>query len=179
MRYIALKTVDGTIVGVEAVDEPDFVRYSSRHDIFIGCTEKEAQGIVSPDGKSIYEIGNNEQLKSIRDDIVLNAFFIDKDEYDRLCFLFENSGSVDDYLNETEVSSVPEEGPSEVITMLQLAENLESLKKEVANIKTLSPLNDEATIKFYETLSSSSTNSIAKIRNAAQQYLDDTAAVSE
>lgn len=38
---------------------------------------------------------------------------------------------------------------------------------------------DNATREFFETLSSSETNSIAKIRAAAQKYLDDTSEVSK
>ena len=117
-------------------------------------------------------------FKRFRNDIVLSAFFIDKDEYDRLVYLSENpeQPKQDDIEENTDV--VNNKQP-EILTMAQVAIELQNIKADVANLQSSAPLNDDATVKFYETLSDSSTNSIAKIRAAAQQYLDDTATYKE
>lgn len=182
MRYIKICDSSGTIVGVEKLDNPSFVKYVKRNDLFIGCVENQAQGIVSSDGKSIYMI-NNSNLKSIKDDIVLNAFFVDEDEFERISFLLENSKSSSDDnsdINNPDANKEPEDdSTSEVLTLAQVVVQLSKLQKQVEEMNMTSPVNDEATTKFYETLSSSSTNSIAKIRQAAQQYLEDTSTTTE
>jgi mevalonate kinase len=64
--------------------------------------------------------------------------------------------------------------------MGELVTSINQLREAIAKYTTAERTdNDEATQKFYETLSDSSTNSIAKIRAAAQQYLDDTAGVAD
>lgn len=175
MRYIKLCDSSGTIVGVEKLDNPSFVKYVKRNDLFIGCVENQAQGIVSSDGNSIY-IFNNSNLQSIKDDIVLSAFFIDEDEYKRIMFLIEeNKINEDTKIDESEDNGNSDKNnTSEVLTLAQIAVQLSQLKRQVNQISMTTPINDEATTKFYETLSSANTNSIAKIRQAAQQYLDDT-----
>lgn len=139
--------------------------------------EQQAQGIVSSDGNSIY-IFNNSNLQSIKDDIVLSAFFIDEDEYKRIMFLIEESKNQineDTKIDESEDNGNSDKNnTSEVLTLAQIAVQLSQLKRQVNQISMITPINDEATTKFYETLSSANTNSIAKIRQAAQQYLDDT-----
>ncbi|MFR5876877.1 MAG: hypothetical protein ACLUFN_10350 [Eubacterium sp.] len=52
-------------------------------------------------------------------------------------------------------------------------EELEDFE-EIERSETVKPSGDDATREFFETLSSTETNSIAKIRAAAQKYLDDT-----
>lgn len=130
--------------------------------------EQQAQGIVSSDGNSIY-IFNNSNLQSIKDDIVLSAFFIDEDEYKRIMFLIEeNKINEDTKIDESKDSENSDKtNTSEVLTLAQIAVQLSQLKRQVNQISMTTPINDEATTKFYETLSSANTNSIAKIRQAA------------
>lgn len=130
--------------------------------------EQQTQGIVSSDGNSIY-IFNNSNLQSIKDDIVLSAFFIDEDEYKRIMFLIEeNKINEDTKIDESKDSENSDKtNTSEVLTLAQIAVQLSQLKRQVNQISMTTPINDEATTKFYETLSSANTNSIAKIRQAA------------
>lgn len=180
MKYIELRDESGLIVGAEAMESPNYLRYVARHNIFVGCTESQAQGIVSKDGNSIYALGGNELIKSVKDDIVLNAFFVDKDEYDRIDYLLNNSDDTSDTTENTEKtdSESQSQETSEVLTMAQLSAEIIGLKSEISSLKSSPQVNDEATVKFYETLSNSATNSIAKIRQAAQQYLDDTSNIA-
>ena len=132
-------------------------------------------------GRQIYALGGNELIKSVKDDIVLNAFFVDKDEYDRIDYLLKNFDDTSDTTENTENtdSEYQSQETSDVVTMAQLSAEIIGLKSEISSLKSSPQLNDEATVKFYETLSNSSTNSIAKIRQAAQQYLEDTSTTTE
>lgn len=180
MRYIKLCDASGLVVGAEKLENPAFVKYIRRNDIFVGCLESQAQGIVSTNGNSIYII-NNSNLQSIKDDIVLSAFFIDEDEYERIMFLIEENENPSDNnseLNNTEGENISDDNnKSEMLTLAQVVVQLNQLERQVSQMSLATPVNDEATTKFYETLSSTNTNSIAKIRQAAQQYLDDTSSI--
>ena len=174
MKYMELVADNGTVISVAAVEQPNYVRYVKRHNIFVGCTEKEAEAVAVEN--QICYLADHEDLKSVKDDIILNAVFIDKDEYDRLSYLAT--------VEPEEAQGVGENEPGEQPTSPEVMSDLD-VKLEVLKLKAtveemqkgiVSPSADEATVKFYETLSDSSTNSIAKIRAAAQQYLADTAA---
>lgn len=92
----------------------------------------------------------------------------------------ENKINEDTKIDESEDNGNSDKNnTSEVLTLAQIAVQLSQLKRQVNQISMITPINDEATTKFYETLSSANTNSIAKIRQAAQQYLDDTSNESE
>lgn len=41
---------------IDALDQLCFVRYQPKHDIMVNCTENDAQGIVSSDGRYIWHV---------------------------------------------------------------------------------------------------------------------------
>ena len=52
MYYKVLK--DGRVI--DALDRLQFVKYQPKHDIMVNCTEDDAQGIISSNGKYIWHV---------------------------------------------------------------------------------------------------------------------------
>jgi hypothetical protein len=50
--YKVLK--DGRVI--DALDRLQFVKYQPKHDIMVNCTEDDAQGIISSNGKYIWHV---------------------------------------------------------------------------------------------------------------------------
>lgn len=173
MVFIKLKNSEGTVVSVEAVSDESWAKYQQKNNIIIRCPQHEAEGIYNYNGSKVYQL--NERNEMHGEDVVtgLIAIVIPEWEYENL-------------LNEIEVPAVEEADESviektseeKVISNSDLYLMVSELKGEVDNLKN-GPVNDEATTRFYQTLSDTSTNSIAKIRAAAQQYLDDTSTLEE
>lgn len=164
MVYIKVQH-NGVIVGAEAIEEPGYVR--NQKDGIIRCTLPTAQGIIAGDGSRIYQLADREALTGVEYEL-LSASFVDVTEYERL------SEEISAPEEETGESEQEQQSESEVMSDLDMKVELLNLRSEVDMLKQ-GPIQDEATTRFYQTLSDSSTNSIAKIRAAAQQYLDDTA----
>ena len=140
MRYMELIADDGTVVGVAEVETPCFVRYVERHDSFIGCKENDAQAVIV--GDHICCLTGHEDIKSVKDDIVLNAIFIDKDEYDRLEYLDNLEPSPDEPEDDEPVE--PEDD-----TKLDIKVELIRLRTEVNDLKRANSEKDER-IEFLE-----------------------------
>ena len=158
MKYIELLTADRTIVSVISTEQPSFVKYVRRNNIFVGCRENEAEAICIDN--QIACLPGHEYIKSVRDDVILDAIFIDQFEYDRLNYLASTKEDEEPQVNDTEQSTT---------------ENIMSeldFKVELVKLK-------EATNKYFKTVSDPSTNSIAKIRAAAQQSLEGTSTSAE
>ena len=166
MKYMELLADDGTVVGVAADEQPNYLKYIQRHNIFIGCREDEAQA-VSVDNQICYLTGH-EDIKGVRDDILLNAVFIDKDEYDRLEYLATVEPETEEQQEAGESLPV-EQGSSEVV--------LSDLDVKVELLKLRAK--DKATTQFLKTVMDPTTNSIAKIRAAAQECYTTHAVLEE
>jgi hypothetical protein len=173
LLYLKLQSTDNTIVAVEEITDPAYVCYQARNGIIIRCTEKEAQGIMSANGQTIYQLADKARLQGI-EETLLDAFLIDEFEYETL------KNKIEMPPEETTDTDGNNADSDTVLTMGELVTSINQLREAIAKYTTAERTdNDEATQKFYETLSDSSTNSIAKIRAAAQQYLDDTAGVAD
>lgn len=165
MKYMELLADDGTVVGVAAEEQPNYVKYIARHDIFIGCREDEAQAVMIVD--QICYLTGHEDLRSVRDDIILNAVFIDEYEYERLIYLATAEPEpVEQGAGEGE--PVEQTAAESVMTDLEVRVELLKLRAK-----------DEATTRFFKTVMDPSTNSIAKIRAAAQQCIDYRSSLEE
>lgn len=80
MRYIKLLAAGDVIVAVEALeDDPAFVREEGGHKI--RCTEHQAQGVISQDGGTVYQLKDRPKLSGEQ---LLTAVFIADDEYEHL-----------------------------------------------------------------------------------------------
>lgn len=68
---------------IDALNFLQFVEYQPKHNIMVNCTEDEAQGIVSSNGKYIWHVEGYYNLPSPNyDTVVLEP--IDKYEYDQI-----------------------------------------------------------------------------------------------
>lgn len=79
MRYIKLLADGDVIVAVEQIDEPEYVREEAGHKI--RCTEHYAQGVISADGGTVYQLKDRPKLSGEQ---LLTAVFIADDEYEHL-----------------------------------------------------------------------------------------------
>mgnify|MGYP006879563630 FL=1 len=82
MYYKVLK--DGRVI--DALDRLQFVKYQPKHDIMVNCTEDDAQGIISSNGKYIWHVEGYYLIPSPDyDTVTLEP--IDKYEYDQIMAL--------------------------------------------------------------------------------------------
>lgn len=79
MYYKVLK--NGRVI--DALDRLIFVKYQPKHDIMVNCTEDEAQGIISSNGKYIWHVDGYYPIPSPEYDTV-ELQEIDKYEYDQI-----------------------------------------------------------------------------------------------
>lgn len=170
IKHIKLFSTDGQIVGVEKINEPEFVQWLESAQQITRCEEREAQGIISADNSTIYQLDNKQKIES--SEVSLTASFIDEIEYDCLVNQFDDP-------KEEIPEELPDEEKKKYMTAPEMRARIIALEKAVTEGNGSPIINDEATANFYKTLADSSTNSIAKIRAAAQQYLDDTSNMEE
>jgi hypothetical protein len=168
MKHIKLLLpTDHTVVGVAVVDNESFV--CVQEGALIRCTEQEAQGIITDGGKTIYQLDNKPPISIESVEIKLNASFISKSDFEDLSVILSSN---DVQIENPEENDI-DDNNQKTLTMAKLAADIESIKEQVSAI-SVAFVNDEATKRFYTTLSNPETNSIAKIRAAAQSYLDET-----
>ena len=172
MVFIKIKNSEGTVISVEAVSDESWAMYQQKNDLIIRCPQQEAEGIYNFNGSKVYQLADRNEIHG--EDVVpgLTAAVIPEWEYDNL--LNEIEAPAVEELEELAGNETPEE---KVFSNADLYLMVSELRDEVDTLKQ-GPIQDEATTRFYQTLSDSSTNSIAKIRAAAQQYLDDTSSTT-
>lgn len=68
---------------IDVLDRLSFVKYQPRHDIMVNCTEDDAQGIISSDGKHIWHVDDYYLIPSPEYDTV-SLEEIDQYEYEKL-----------------------------------------------------------------------------------------------
>lgn len=79
MYFIKLLADGDIVVAVEELEEPEYVREEYGHKI--RCAEHYAQGVISQDGGTVYQLKDRPQLSGEHQ---LAAVFIAEDEYDNL-----------------------------------------------------------------------------------------------
>ena len=62
MVYIKLVDGSDTVVAVEALETPDFVRWQEKNRLVESCSRLRAQGIVSKSGEHIYQLDGRNQM---------------------------------------------------------------------------------------------------------------------
>lgn len=82
MYYKVLK--DGRVI--DALDRLSFVRYQKKHGIMVNCTEDEAQGVISSNGRYIWHVVGYYDISCPGYDTV-ELEKIDVYEYDRIKML--------------------------------------------------------------------------------------------
>lgn len=89
MRYIKVYDSSGTVVAAEALPSPAFVLWNARYGCKLVCQERYAQGIMSKDGDTAYQLEGQEALPGAE----LTAVLISQLEYDALAFTLEETAT--------------------------------------------------------------------------------------
>lgn len=120
MTYFKIiSDADREVVGVEAIEDPAYVRWQEKHHRLVYCDGDAGEGILSPkDNDTVYRIEGKE-LNGV--EIHLTAVFISAEEYDELAALLDdgeripaggdspaapNSGGVDQPMTVSEMRQI-------------------------------------------------------------------------
>ena len=118
---------DDTVVAVEAHPSPVYV-YKQANGVLVRCTERKAQGILSIDGGTVYQLYEKEALENA----TMTAMVITTTEY---LSLVDTLGKED---TEDTDPVVPEDTTEEeVLTRAQLTAKVTALETELAAAKIL------------------------------------------
>ena len=134
MKYIKVYGTDGTIVAAEAIEAPAYVRLQEKNGFMVRCAELKAQGILSADGGTIYQLEGKDPLEGK----TLTAVFIDVTEY---TVLSETLGSDDTTEDDTTEDGATEdqtnEGTTSVMSRAEMATRIIALEEQLAAAKIL------------------------------------------
>lgn len=128
MVYFKILSADGTVKSVEALADPVYVCWQTRNGILIRCDKRDAQGVMSGDGNTIYQL-QGKQLSGVESDELLSAVSITLAEYEELA---AQVGTTD-----------PDDPGTEILTRAQLTEKVLALEDELAAAKILLGVTDE------------------------------------
>ena len=127
MLYIKILSGD-TVVGAEAIKTPAYVKHQARNNIIVRCSEPQAQGILSLDSSTVYQLEGCEQLPGVE----LTAVKITMAEYEEL---ISNQTPTDP---EDEDPVIPDGGSeSDILTRAELTEKVLALEDELTAAKIL------------------------------------------
>lgn len=137
MVYFKILSADGTVKSVEALADPVYVCWQTRNGILIRCSRQDAQGVMSGDGNTIYQL-QGKQLSGVESDELLSAVSITLAEYEELAAQVGTTDPDDD----TPVNP-PDDPETEILTRAQLTEKVLALEDELAAAKILLGVTDE------------------------------------
>jgi hypothetical protein len=121
MRYFKVMNSAGEIVAVEQHENPTYFRWQVRNSIKILCSETLAQGVVSLDGSTVYQLEGRDALP-LKD--LLTAAMISQVDYEALL------NEVEDPEDSTPV--IPEHvDETMVLTRAQLTEKVNELSEAI------------------------------------------------
>ena len=98
MVYFKILSADGTVKSVEALADPVYVCWQTRNGILIRCDKRDAQGVMSGDGNTIYQL-QGKQLSGVESDELLSAVSITLAEYEELAAQVGTTDPDDDTLS--------------------------------------------------------------------------------
>lgn len=124
--YIKVLKED-TIVAVEAHPVPVYV-YKQVNGVLVRCTERKAQGILSLDGSTVYQLYEKEALENA----TMTAMVITTTEY--LSLVDE---LVQEDIEDTEPEIPEDTTEEEVLTRAELTAKVNALETELAAAKVL------------------------------------------
>ena len=124
MLYI--KVTNGSSVTAEAIAEPSYVRRQAKNNLIVICLEQYAQGILSKDSSTVYQLAGRD---SLGDDLP-TAEIIYQAEYEELV------AGITDPDDEAPVTP-PDDPNTEILTRAQLTEKVLALEDELAAAKIL------------------------------------------
>ena len=137
MVYFKILSADGAVKNVEALADPVYVCWQTRNGILIRSDKRDAQGVMSGDGNTIYQL-QGKQLSGIESDELLSAVSITLAEYEELAAQIGTTDPDDD----TPVNP-PDDPETEILTRAQLTEKVLALEDELAAAKILLGVTDE------------------------------------
>ncbi len=118
---------DDTVVAVEAHPSPVYV-YKQANGVLVRCTERKAQGILSIDGGTVYQLYEKEALANA----TMTAMVITTTEYLSLVDTLDKEDTED-----TDPVVPEDTTEEEVLTRAQLTAKVTALETELAAAKIL------------------------------------------
>ena len=115
------------MIAVEAHPAPVYV-YKQGNGVLVRCSEKKAQGILSIDGSTVYQLYDKEALENA----TMTAMVITTTEYLTLVDELEKEDTED-----TEPEIPDDTAEEEVLTRAQLTAKVAALEEELAATKVL------------------------------------------
>lgn len=121
MRYFKVMNSTGEIVAVEQHENPAYVRWQVRNSLKILCSETLAQGIVSLDGSTVYQLEGRDALPL---EGLLTAVMISQVDYEALINQVADP--------EDSSPAIPEDtNATAVMTRAQLTEKVNELSEAI------------------------------------------------
>lgn len=118
---------DDTVVAVEAHPSPVYV-YKQANGVLVRCTERKAQGILSIDGGTVYQLYEKDALANA----TMTAMVITTTEYLSLVDTLDKEDTED-----TEPVVPEDTTEEEVLTRAELTAKVAALEEELAATKVL------------------------------------------
>lgn len=128
MVYIKVMQGD-TLVAAEAHDSPAYVRRQTKNNLIVRCSEQNAQGILSLDGSTVYQLDGKASL-GLEDGCT--AYYIYMTDYEAIIAGMENTDEEDTN------PDVPEDTTeAEILTRAELTAKVLSLEEQLEAAKIL------------------------------------------
>lgn len=129
MIYVKVSAEDGTVTAIEAIENPIYVRWQESNKTAVRCSEAKAQGVLSLDGSTTYQLYG----KTAMPNVTLIAILITMAEYDNLILEFENPKDDEDTDPEVPDDTTEEE----ILTRAELTAKVYAIEDELAAAKIL------------------------------------------
>ena len=132
-----LKIMQGnTVVTAEAHEHPVYVCKQAKNNILVRCPEVHAQGVLSLDGSTVYQLDGKASLGLDND---YTAYPTVMTEYEEIISNHEPAPDPED-----DNPEIPADDPeAEVLTRAQLTARIHALEDELAAAKILLGVSDE------------------------------------
>lgn len=140
MAFIKVMTADNTVVAVEELDAPVYVKMQGKRKI--RCEEVHAQGIVSAKGTTIYQLVGKPDLGV--EEINLSAVFIAEDEYEQLIQKLSPLPPAEEEAEEP--ATAPED--SSVLSDAEAKATIKELQKTVAALQEHNEMLEECLMEM-------------------------------
>lgn len=125
MLYVKILSGD-EMIGLEAIEDPVYVKLQTKNNMIVRCLEPLAQGILSADGSTIYQLEGKESMGGDYD----TAMIITLAEYEELLSDYEDP--------EDSNPEIPEgETEDDILTRAQLTAKVAELEEQLAATKIL------------------------------------------
>lgn len=127
MLYVKIMS-DETMIGLEAIESPVYVKRQEKNNKPIRCSEPQAQGILSLDGSTIYQLDGKTGMGDGYD----TAVIITMAEYDELANDWETTDPED-----TDPEVPEDTTEEEILTRAQLTAKVAELEEQLSATKIL------------------------------------------